>query len=164
MSLTLIIPVCLDVPVSVNVLGIVGLVTCDFNLLETPLRQVDIASAKIAAKNCVLQSKSSGQSSDLGLVTGTNITDDLHSPVIFLVTNSGVAITRNFSIGLGNWGSDLVRVKVTASLGVDQTQDIAVGDKLWWCLSVIFRLGTVWVEPPLVVGIFVMISGDLLLS
>lgn len=38
LPLTLIIPVGLNVPVSVNIFGVVGLVTCNFNLLETPLR------------------------------------------------------------------------------------------------------------------------------
>lgn len=66
--LTLLIPVSLNVPVSVNILWVVVLVTGDFNLLETPLWQVDVASTKIAAQYSVLQSKCSSQSSDSGSV------------------------------------------------------------------------------------------------
>lgn len=66
--LTLLIPVSFNVPVSVNILGIIVLVTGDFNLLETPLWQVDIPSTKIASKDCVLKSESSSQCSDTSSV------------------------------------------------------------------------------------------------
>lgn len=66
--LTLLIPVSFNIPVSVNILGIIVLVTGDFNLLETPLWQVDIPSTKIASKDGVLKSESSSQCSDTSSV------------------------------------------------------------------------------------------------
>lgn len=58
-----------DVPVSIDILRVVDLVTSNLDLLETPLRQVDISSTKIAAEYDVLQSEGCSQSSNLGLVT-----------------------------------------------------------------------------------------------
>lgn len=83
----------LDIPVSVNILGVVGLITGDLNLLETPLWQVDIASTEIAAKNSVFKSEGCSQGSDLSAITRSNVTDDLHSPVILLVANGSVSVT-----------------------------------------------------------------------
>jgi hypothetical protein len=83
--------------------------------------------------------------------------------MILLVTNSGVSVTRNFSVGLSNGSSNLVGVKIAAGLGVDKTQDITIGNEFRICLRIILRLGAVGVEPPLVVGIFVVVASNLLL-
>ena len=58
----------LDVPVSIDILGVVDFVTGDFNLLETPLRQINVTSTKIAAQTGMLESESSGQSSELAAI------------------------------------------------------------------------------------------------
>lgn len=67
-KLTLVVPVSLDVPLGESILRVVLLGTSNLDLLETPLWQVDIAGAKVAAQFSVLQPKSSGQSPDLGAV------------------------------------------------------------------------------------------------
>jgi hypothetical protein len=69
-ELTLLIPVSFDVPVSVGILRIVLLVASNFNLLETPLWQVNITSSKIATQHSVLKSESSCQRSDPRSVVG----------------------------------------------------------------------------------------------
>lgn len=66
--LTLLVPVTLNIPVSVDVTGLVLLGASDFNLLETPLRQIDITGAKIAAEVSVTQAERSGQCAQLGVV------------------------------------------------------------------------------------------------
>lgn len=154
----------LNVPLGKSILRVVLLGASNLDLLETPLWQVDIAGAKVAAQFGVLQSESGGQSPDLGAVVRGNILDNLDSPVVLRITNSGVSVTRNLLIRLGNWCWDVVRVKVAAGLGVDETENIAVSDELWWSLLIVVWLSSVWVEPPLVVRILVVIASNLLLS
>lgn len=55
-------------------------------------------------------------------------------------------------------------VKISAGLRVDETENIPITDVLDWCLRVKFWLSTVGVEPPLVIGILMMIASDLLLG
>lgn len=50
----LLVGVALNIPVSVDIAGVVRLGAGRLNLLETPLWQVDVASTKIAAKILVL--------------------------------------------------------------------------------------------------------------
>lgn len=49
-----VIGVAFDVPVGVYIAGVVGLDAGSFNLLKSPLRQVDIAGTKITAEISVL--------------------------------------------------------------------------------------------------------------
>lgn len=162
--LTLLIPVGFHVPVSVDISGVVLRDASSLNLLETPLWQVDVAGAKIAAHGGVLQSECCGQGPDLGLVAAANVLDNLNGPVILVITDSGISITRHFLVRLGDGGGDLVGVEVAASLRVDQTEDIAIGNVLERSLRVVLWLVAVGIEPPLVVGIFVVVAGNLLLA
>jgi hypothetical protein len=57
--------VSLHVPVGEGILGVVGLGASDLNLLETPLRKVDIAGTQITSKRSVAKSECGGQSPDL---------------------------------------------------------------------------------------------------
>jgi hypothetical protein len=66
--LTLLVPVRLDVPVSVDITRLVVLDTSSLNLLETPLRQVDIASTKVTSKVDVPQPEGSCQGTQLRVV------------------------------------------------------------------------------------------------
>lgn len=123
MQLTLVVPVGLDVPVSVSVTRVVLLVAGHFNLLEAPLRKVDVASSQIAAQRGVLKTESRSQSADLAAITRCRISDNLNLPVILLISNSEVTVAGNFAVGLGNGGVNVVRVQVAASLGVDKADD-----------------------------------------
>src|SRR4051812_700853 len=84
------IDVALDVPVSVDITGVVRLNTSSLNLLETPLRQVDIASTKITPEIRVLQSECGSKGPDLCAIVRGRVTDNLNLPVILGVSNSGV--------------------------------------------------------------------------
>lgn len=55
-------------------------------------------------------------------------------------------------------------MEISASLGVDETEDIPVTNILDWCFGVEIWLSTVGVEPPLVVSILMMVASNLLLS
>jgi hypothetical protein len=52
-----------NVPVSVHITRVVCLDTGSLDLLETPLREVDVAGTKITSQVHVLQSNGSGESS-----------------------------------------------------------------------------------------------------
>ena len=83
--------------------------------------------------------------------------------MVFCVSDGGVAIAGDFVIGLSDRGCDCVRVQITTSLSVDETNDIAVADKLDRRLGIEFRVMSVGIEEPIIIGIFVMVASDLLL-
>lgn len=159
----LLVPVGLDVPVSVDIARVVLLDTGGLNLLETPLRQVDVASAEVAVEVDVSETEGGSQSADLGVIARRSVVDNLDNPVVLGVADGGVAVARNFVVGLGDGSGDRVRVQVTASLGVDQTNDIAVANILKGSVGIELGLVTVGVEEPVVVGILVVVASDLLL-
>jgi len=92
------------------------------------------------------------------------IPHNLNDPVIFGISDSGVAIARNFPISLSNRSGNLVRVKVTAGLSMNETNSVLVAGITELLFRLIFHFATVGIEEPVVVGIFVVVAGDLLLS
>lgn len=56
-NFTFFIPVRLNIPMGVDIAGLVLFGASNFYLLEAPLGEINIASPKITAKNCVFQSK-----------------------------------------------------------------------------------------------------------
>jgi hypothetical protein len=85
--------------------------------------------------------------------------------VILGVSNSKVAVARDFPVSLGDRSSDLVRVEVATSLSVNETNDVAVAnvsDLL--VLGIVIAILSVRVEEPVVVGILVVVASNLLLS
>ena len=162
-KLTLVVPVSLNVPVGVSVTGVVLLGASNLNLLETPLRKVDVASSEVAAKDLVLETESSGKSPDLATVARSRITNNLNLPVVLVVTNSQVTVAGNFLVASGDRGSDIVRVQVAASLSVDKSNDGVVTNESEITLRVVVLLSAVGVEEPVVVGVLVVVASNLLL-
>lgn len=162
-KLTLVVPVSLNVPVGVSVTGIVLLGASNLNLLETPLRKVDVASSEVAAKDLMLETESSGKSPDLATVARSRITNNLNLPVVLVVTNSQVTVAGNFLVASGDRGSDIVRVQVAASLSVDKSNDGVVTNESEITLRVVVLLSAVGVEEPVVVGVLVVVASNLLL-
>lgn len=164
MSLTLLVDVRLNVPVSVLVAGLVVLGAGHLNLLEAPLGKVDVAGAQVASQNLMLQAEGRGERADLAAVARRGVADDLNLPVVLLVSDRQVAIAGDFLVRLGDRGADLVRVKVTAGLHVNQADRLAVTDKAGLSFGVEVDISAVGVEEPVVVGILVVVAGDLLLA
>jgi hypothetical protein len=162
-KLTLVIPVGLDVPVSVGIAGVVLLGAGNLDLLETPLGEVNVASPEVAAKNLVLETESSGESPDLAAVARSSITNNFNLPVILVVTNSQVTVRRNLLVASSDGGSNVVRVQVAASLGVDEADDRAVTNETKLSLGVVVIISAVGVEEPVVVGVLVVVASNLLL-
>ena len=154
----------LDVPVSVDVARVVLLDAGHLDLLESPLRQVDSASTEVAAKIGVLQPEGGGQGAQLGVITRCGIIDNFDSPVVLGIANGGVSVRRHLPVSLGDRGLDRVRVQVATGLGVNKADDISIADEAEGIFKIVLGLMTVWVEEPLVVGILVVVAGDLLLA
>ena len=68
-QLTLLVNVRLNVPVGIGIAGLVVLGASNLNLLEAPLREVDIPGTKIATQNLMLQPDCRGKGTDLTPVT-----------------------------------------------------------------------------------------------
>lgn len=160
----LVIPMSLDIPVGVGITRVVLHGARHFDLLETPLRQILVGALQIATKNFVLETESSCQSADSTSVSRGNVSDNLNLPVVLFVADSQVTVRGDFLVALGHGGGDVVRVQITASLGVDQTNGGAVANEAEiGGLRVVVGLAAIGIEEPIVVGIFVVIAGDLLL-
>ena len=157
------VPVALNVPMGIRVSWVVVLGASHFDLLETPLWQVHVACPEIATKIAVFESEGCRQGSKFGPVSRCRIGNDLNNPVIFGVTNCGVAVTGNFPIGLGDGRSDAMGMKVAAGLCMDHAKYIAITNISERRFRVKFWLTTVWIKEPVIVGVLVVIAGDLLL-
>lgn len=153
----------LNVPVGVCVTGVVLLGASNLNLLETPLRKVDVTSSEVAAQDLMLETESSSKSPDLAAVTRSRITNNLNLPVVLVVTNSQVTVAGNFLMASGYRGSDVMRVQVAASLSVNKSNDGVVTNESQITLGVVVLLSAVGVEEPVVVGVLVVVASNLLL-
>ena len=160
---TFFIPVGLHVPVCVDVSGRVLFDTCHFNLLEAPLREIDITGPKIATKNGMLQTEWRRQGPNLRSISGCCVVHYFHGPMILVVAYGGIAIGWYFIVRLGNRSRYHVRMEVAARLRMDQAYDILVPDEPERFFRFIFCGIPARIEEPIVVRIFVMITCHLLL-
>jgi hypothetical protein len=116
--LKLLVPVRLDVPVRVHILGVVLLGARDFDLLEAPLRKDRVGRAEVAAEVLVTEAQASGESVDASVILhlrlgALSVIDNLNNPVVLSVANGVISVTRDLPRLLGNRGSDGVRVELT---------------------------------------------------
>ena len=135
-----------------------------FNLLETPLRQIPVGSLEIASKHRMTEAERSRKSTDSGVVFGRNIIDNFNSPVVLVVADSGISVTRNFPVGLRERSFDSMRVKIAPSLGMEETNFRAMANESRFGLGVIRLILAVGKEKPVVVGVLMVIASDLLLT
>lgn len=163
-ELTLLVGVGLNVPVSESITGVVALIAGHFDLLETPLWKINIGSSEITAHNWIPKPESSSQSSYTALIAGRHVLDDFDLPVVLIITNGKITVAGHFLLALGNRGRDIMSVEVSSSLSVNQADDITISNESRLFLRVIVAVATVRVEPPFVVGIFVVVASNLLLS
>lgn len=160
----LVVPVRFDVPVGEYVARVILLGTGDFNLLETPLWEVHITGAEVAAETGVSQTECGGKCAELAVVLAGSIGENLDGPVVFVIANGHVSIARHFVVCLCDRSLDDVGVQVPTSLSVNETNDVAMANKTEvWGLGIIIRIAPSRVEEPVIVGILVMVTSDLLL-
>ncbi|KAI3482898.1 hypothetical protein L1887_54220 [Cichorium endivia] len=104
-----VVPVVLNVPPRMLVLGVVLLIARHLDLLPAPLRQHCIRGAQL----------------DLAQ---HHVVHHLDHPVVVVVAHLFVAIARHFEILLGDGRGKVVRVDVALGLVVDEADDVAVLD------------------------------------
>lgn len=149
---------CIGIP------GVIVLGASDLNLLETPLGQVGVAGSQIATKRYVLETERRCESANSATVSRSSIANDFNLPVILVVTNSQVTVGRHLVVLLPHGGSDRVGVEVAASLSMNQADNRAVAQISELVgLGVIVRLVAVRVKEPIIVGVLVVVAGNLLL-
>lgn len=97
----LLVPVRLDVPVCEHVTGVVLLDTSDFDLLETPLWEIYVAGAEIAAETGMFQTECSGESAEPAVIPACGVGHNLNGPVVFVIADGHVTIARHLVVGFG---------------------------------------------------------------
>ena len=127
---------CFNVPMGENVTGVVLLGAGDFDLLETPLGKIDVGGLEITSQSSVPNAKGRGESSDLGSIGRCNVADNFNSPMVFLVAHRRVAIAGDFVILCSDRGRDLVRVQVTTSLRVQESNFLAMTNEYRFGLAI----------------------------
>lgn len=162
-ALTSLIEVGLNIPVSVNIPGLVFLHACRLYLFEAPLRQVNIARSKIAAQNRVSQSKSRREGPNPAPIPRGSVIHNLDFPVVFLIPDGDISVTGDFIVRLRDRSRYGVRVQVTSGLSVNKADDIAVTGELQRSIGIVVGLIAVRVDEPIVVRILVVIASNLLL-
>lgn len=91
------------------------------------------------------------------------VIDDLHHPVVVVIPDGRVPVTRHLMIEFRDRRGDGVGVQVACSRCVVETNDVAVFQEPNRTVGVIRRLVPPWQYDPVVVLILVMIACDLLL-
>lgn len=85
--------------------------------------------------------------------------------MVFVVADGHVTIARDLVISLSKRSLNSVGMQIPASLYVNETDDVTIANETEiWALRVIFGLIASRVEVPVIIGILVVIAGDLLLS
>lgn len=82
----------LDIPVRVGITRVVVLSTGNLNLPETPLRQVDITSSQVTTKDLMFQTECGREGPNSASVLGGNISNNFDLPVVFIITDSQIAV------------------------------------------------------------------------
>lgn len=152
-----------NVPVSIDIAGLVLLRARDFNLLETPLGQIRVASTEVAAEIRVPQPEGRSQRAYLRIVPRRGITDNFNDPVVLGISHGGVSVAGDFPVTLCDGSSNLMRMQIAAGLSVDEANFVAIAREAKFLIWLVLDIITVGVEEPIIVSILMMIASDLLL-
>lgn len=165
-EITSLVPVRLDVPVGVDIVDVVLLVTRDLNLLESPLRKDSVGRSNVASRVLVSDPQPRRQRVDpldVLFLALSRIVDDLDDPVVVRVSDGRVSVARDLVVELADGSGDGVGVEVATGRGVDETDDVVVL-QVPDLARVRERLGFPGRgDRPLVVVILVVVTGHLLL-
>ena len=164
--LTAIVDVCLNVPVRIDIVWIVLLVTADFNLLETPLWEIDICRSKITTQSFMSEAKPCSQrmnTVNIILSASFQVVNNFNLPVIMEISDSRISITRNLVMKFSNRSRNVMRVKIASGGSMLKSNNITVFEELNGSIEVKCRFIPTWVNDPFVVCVFIMITCHLLL-
>ena len=91
------------------------------------------------------------------------VIDNLHNPIIVVIPDTRVPVTRYLVVQLRHGRGDGVRVQVTASWDVAETDNVAVLEEADLIVGVVGLFVPFGEDCPLVVVILVVVAGNLLL-
>ena len=109
------------------------------------------------------QSERRSQCPELGIIPRRCIVHHFNLPVVFVISNGQVAVAGDLVVTLRKRRSNLMRMEVPARLRVKQADDVLVTNVFERRFRVIIWLISISVEEPVVVGVFVVVTGHLLL-
>ena len=114
-GLTFFIPVTLDIPNRVWVVGVILLIAANLDLLEPPGRQMNIGRDKVAAKDLVPEPHARGQAAHIGdsfPAAEDEVGVDLDNPVVTCVPHGAISVSGDLIVLLRNGRSDCVRMQI----------------------------------------------------
>ena len=100
----------LHIPIRMRILRIILLITANLNLLEPPLRQDRIRRSEVTPQVVMLEPQPGRQRMYPVHLGPFQIVHNLDSPIIMVVPNRFVPITRHLIVELGHGRDDCVRV------------------------------------------------------
>ena len=153
----------LHIPICMNILRVVLLVTADLDLLEAPLRQNRIGRTKVTPKQPMTEPQPCRKRMDAVHMRAFDIIYDLDLPIIPCVSNTRVAIAGYFVVEFRDGRENGVRVEVPRGWRVLESDDVPVLEVPQLLIRVVLRLIPTGEDNPVVVVVFVVIAGDLLL-
>lgn len=156
----------LNVPVRVLILGIVVLVARHLDLLETPLRKYSIRCDQVAARVEVPESQPCRKRMDpvkLGARTSNEVVNDFDNPVIVRISDSSIAVARDFVVEFRDRSHERMRVQVAASRGMNEAKGVAMLEEAQLSIRIDGRVLPSRRNEPVIVLVLVMIARDLLL-
>lgn len=95
-QLTTLVVMRFNIPVCVDIRRLILLDTSRFDLFETPLREIDISSSQVATQDGVPKPEGCAESTDSRSVFRSNVVDYFNLPMIFIISNGDISITRHF--------------------------------------------------------------------
>ena len=102
------------------------------------------------------------QCSDARPILGEEVVDYLHLPVVVRIAYRLVAIARNFPMSIGDGRLDWMGMQVAPRLGMDKPHDVTIFEILDIAVIVVGCVPDFF-DIPLVIGVLVVVAGDLLL-
>ncbi|SRR5258706_9381349 len=104
-ELTFVIPVTLNIPNRVGVVGIILLIATDLDLLKAPGWQMNIGRNEVTPKTLMLESQTRRQAAYIGDLFSTaedEVGVDFDEPVVTCVPNGGISVPGDLMIVLRN--------------------------------------------------------------
>lgn len=93
----------LNIPVRVDITRPVLLHACSLNLLEAPLRKIDISSPEVATQHRMPKPECRGEGANSASIPRRCIVNNFDSPVIFVISDSEITIAGHFVLRFRDW-------------------------------------------------------------
>ena len=110
-GLTLVIPVTLDIPNRVRVVGIILLIAADLDLFKAPGRQMNIGRNKVTPKVFMPEPQACRQAACIGDLFSTaedEVGVDFDDPVITCIPDGAISVPGDLMVLLRNGGRNCV--------------------------------------------------------